>query len=112
MPIASLTTALEMLVVFLSVTPSLCPWQRRQKCLLTFLSLTTRLARTAMASEMLVDAYKHRRRVHTTSNGAREHQVVKHAITERSARARITVVALHPVVFGLSIYIFLWEARR
>jgi hypothetical protein len=37
---------------------------------------------------------------------------VKHTITERSASARITVVALHPVVFGLSIYIFPWEARR
>jgi hypothetical protein len=32
--------------------------------------------------------------------------VVKHTITEESASARITVVALHPVVFGLSIYIF------
>jgi hypothetical protein len=36
----------------------------------------------------------------------------KKTIIERSASARITVVALHPVVFGLSIYIFPWEARR
>jgi hypothetical protein len=40
------------------------------------------------------------------SNGARERLVVKHTITERSASARIIVVALHLMVFGLSIYIF------
>jgi hypothetical protein len=38
--------------------------------LLTFLSLTTRLAQTATG--MLVGAYKRRRRVHTSSNEARE----------------------------------------
>jgi hypothetical protein len=31
---------------------------------------------------------------------------VKHTITERSASARITVVAVHPVVFGLSYLYF------
>jgi hypothetical protein len=31
---------------------------------------------------------------------------VKHTITKRSASARITVVALHPVVFGLSYLYF------
>jgi hypothetical protein len=36
------------------------------------------------------------------SNGDRERLVVKHTITKRSASARITVVALHPVVFRLS----------
>jgi hypothetical protein len=30
---------------------------------------------------------------------------IKHTITERSTRARITVVALHPVVFGL-LYLY------
>jgi hypothetical protein len=40
--------------------------------LLTFLSLTIRLAQTATAPEMLVGACKHRQRVHTSSNGARE----------------------------------------
>jgi hypothetical protein len=39
---------------------------------LTLLSLTTRLARTATATEMLVGAYKRHRQVHTSSNGARE----------------------------------------
>jgi hypothetical protein len=32
--------------------------------------------------------------------------VVKHTIIERSASAQITVVALHPVVFGLSYLYF------
>jgi hypothetical protein len=31
---------------------------------------------------------------------------IKHTITERSARAQITVVALHTVVFGLSYLYF------
>jgi hypothetical protein len=31
---------------------------------------------------------------------------VKHTITERSASAQITVVALHPVIFGLSYLYF------
>jgi hypothetical protein len=31
---------------------------------------------------------------------------VKHMITERSASARISIVALHPVVFGLSYLYF------
>jgi hypothetical protein len=38
------------------------------------------------------------------SNRTRERWVVKHTITETSASAQITVVALHPVVFGLSLY--------
>jgi hypothetical protein len=46
------------------------------------------------------------------SNGARNVYVVKHAITERSASTQITVVALHPVVFGFHIYIFPREALQ
>jgi hypothetical protein len=38
---------------------------------LTFLSLTTRMVRTATTTEMLASAYKHRRWVHTSSNGAK-----------------------------------------
>jgi hypothetical protein len=56
---------------------------------------------------MLVGTRKRRYRIHTSSNKARERLVVKHTITERSASARITVVALHPVVFGLSYLYFL-----
>jgi hypothetical protein len=40
--------------------------------LFTFLSLTTRLAQMATTTEMLVGACKRGRRVHTSSNGARE----------------------------------------
>jgi hypothetical protein len=43
-----------------------------KRSLLTFLSLTTRLAQLATAAEMLVGTYKRRRRVHTSSNGAKE----------------------------------------
>jgi hypothetical protein len=32
--------------------------------------------------------------------------LVKHTITERSTSARITIVALHPVVFALSYLYF------
>jgi hypothetical protein len=60
------------LLVFLSVTPGLCPRQQRQKCLLMLLNLTTRLAQMATATEMLAGAYKYHRWVHTSSNGARE----------------------------------------
>jgi hypothetical protein len=55
---------------------------------------------------MLVGTCKHRYWICTSSNGARERLVVKHTIIERSASARITVVELHPVVFGLSYLYF------
>jgi hypothetical protein len=58
-------------VAFLSVAPGLYPRQWRQKCLLTFLSLTTKMVQTATVTEMLVDTYKRHRWVHTSSNGTR-----------------------------------------
>jgi hypothetical protein len=39
---------------------------------LTLLSLTTNVARTAKVTKVLAGAYKRRRRVHTSNNGARE----------------------------------------
>jgi hypothetical protein len=78
------------------------PRQRRQKCFLTLLHLTTKYAHMVTAPGMLVGTRKRRCQVYTSSNGARERLVVKLMIIERSASARITVVALHPVVFGLS----------
>jgi hypothetical protein len=70
------------------------------------LSLTTKVALTVTAPGMLVGTRKHLYRVYTSSNVARERLWVKHTITERSASAWITVVALHPVVFGLSYLYF------
>jgi hypothetical protein len=70
------------------------------------LSLTTKVVHTVTAPGMLVRTSKRRYRIRTSSNGARERLVVKHTITERSASAQITVIALHPVVFGLSYLYF------
>jgi hypothetical protein len=83
----------------------LLPQQRCQKCLLTLLSLTTKVAHMETTPRKLVGTREHQYRMRTSSNGARERLVVKHMITERSASARITVVALHPVVFGL-LYLY------
>jgi hypothetical protein len=47
------------------------PWSGPGRPVLTFLSLTTRLAQTATATEMLIGTYKRRRRVRTSSNGTR-----------------------------------------
>jgi hypothetical protein len=80
------------------------PLPKQSMGLLTLLSLTTKYARTATAPGVLVG--KRLYRIRTSSNGARERLVVKHTITERSTSARITVVALHPVVFGLSYLYF------
>jgi hypothetical protein len=60
-----------MLLRFLALHQVYVPRQRYQKCLLTFLSLTTRLAQMTTVTKMLVDAYKRHRRVHTSSNGTR-----------------------------------------
>jgi hypothetical protein len=70
------------------------------------LSLTIKVAHTVTAPGMLVGTHKRHYWIRTSSNGARERLVVKHTITERSTSARITVVALHPVVFGLSYLYF------
>jgi hypothetical protein len=43
----------------------------RRRSVLTLLSLTTRLAQTAMQTKLLASAYKCRRQVHTSSNGTR-----------------------------------------
>jgi hypothetical protein len=73
--------------------------------LLTLLSLTTECAQIATATRMLVGAYKRRAGFAPLVTGLRD-VWVKHTITERSVSARITVVALHPVVFGLSYLYF------
>jgi hypothetical protein len=70
------------------------------------LSLTIKSAHMATTPGMLVGTRKRCYQIRTSSNGAREHLVVKHTITERSASTRITIVALHPVVFGLSYLYF------
>jgi hypothetical protein len=76
------------------------------RVLLTLLSLTTKYAHTVTAPGMLVGTRERRYRIRTSSNGAREHLVVKHRITKRYASARITIIALHPVVFRLSYLYF------
>jgi hypothetical protein len=49
------------------IAPGLHGW------MLTFLSLTTKMAQTATVTKMLVGTYKRRRRVHTSGNGTRGH---------------------------------------
>jgi hypothetical protein len=76
------------------------------RVLLMLLSLTTKYAHTVTAPGTLVGTRERRYRIRTSSNRAREHLVVKHTIAERSASARITIVALHLVVFRLSYLYF------
>jgi hypothetical protein len=71
---------------------------------LTLLSLTTKYAHTVTMLAMLVGTRKRRYRVRTSSNGL-GNVFGKTHVTERSASARITVVALHPGVFRL-LYLY------
>jgi hypothetical protein len=68
----------------------------------TLLSFTTKVALTVMAPGMLEALTSVATRFTPLVTGLGNVVRVKHMITERSASARITVVALHPVVFGLS----------
>jgi hypothetical protein len=73
--------------------------------MLTFLSLTTKMAQTVTATEMLVDAYKLTVVFTPLVMGLGDVWGKTHG--HRKVRTRTDyVVALHLVVFGLPVYIF------
>jgi hypothetical protein len=77
------------LLTLLSLTTNVHKWRRRQECLL---ALTSVAAGFTPLVTGLRDVW------------------VKHTITERPTSTRITVVELHPVIFGLSYLYFPREA--